>query len=31
VKIWSEDADMGTYHEMEEELIREHHGEVAVF
>jgi len=31
VKIWSEDVDMERYHEMEEELIRKHHGEVAVF
>ncbi|MFQ6120631.1 MAG: hypothetical protein ACE5KE_12215 [Methanosarcinales archaeon] len=31
LSIWDEDIDMKAYHEMEEKLIKEHHGKVAVF
>ena len=31
MKIWEGDPDMEAYHRMEKELLRKHHGEVAVF
>ncbi len=30
-KIWEKNEDMMAFHDIEEQLVNEHHGEVAVF